>query len=84
MISGSSYLYSWPDGSDPHDFGAVHFSNAQAIEVTGLVPEPCAAGLMFAGVALLVALHRQARGITVAPKESSVCPRIVDNFSPPL
>jgi hypothetical protein len=80
IISGSSYLYAWPDGSDPHDFSAVQFSNAQAIEVTGLVPEPGDAALIFAGVVFLFVLHRLARGITVAPKESSVCPRIADNF----
>jgi hypothetical protein len=80
MISGSSYLFSWPDGSDPHDFSAVQFSNAQTIEVTATAPEPGATALAFAGVAFLVILHRLARGITVAPKESSVCPRIADNF----
>jgi hypothetical protein len=84
MVSGLSYVYSWPDGSDPRDFSAVQFSNAQPIEVTGLVPEPGAIALVFAGIALLGALHRLARGITVAPKESPVCPRIADNFSPPL
>jgi hypothetical protein len=80
MISGSSYLYSWPDGSNPQDFSAVQFSNAQAIEVTALVPEPSGATLVLAGVVFLCALHRRARGITVAPKESSACPRIADNF----
>jgi hypothetical protein len=59
MVSGSSYLYAWPDGSDPSDFSAVQFSNAQAIEVTGLVPEPGAAALVFAGFALLLTRKRR-------------------------
>jgi hypothetical protein len=80
MISGSSYLYSWPDGSNPQDFSAVQFSNAQTIEVTALVPEPGGAALVLAGVVFLFALHRRARGITVTPKESSVCLRIAGNF----
>ena len=84
MISGLSYLFAWPDGSDPQDFSAVQFSNPQTIEVTGEAPEPGDDGLVFAGLALLIALHRVARGITVARKESPVCPRIADNFSPPL
>jgi hypothetical protein len=59
MISGSSYLYSWPDGSDPHDFGAVQFSNAQTIEVMGLVPEPGGAALAIAGMAFLFAVKQR-------------------------
>jgi hypothetical protein len=47
LVSGSSYLYAWPDGSNPNDFNAVKFSNAQTIQVTTVVPEPGPAALVF-------------------------------------
>ena len=52
-IVALSYLYSWPDGSDPHDFNAVVFSNPQPINVTVVTPEPNTLWCVFALTALM-------------------------------
>jgi len=53
-INATSYLYAWPDGSNPQDFNDVIFSNGQTIQVT-IAPEPRALWLGVAGLALLLA-----------------------------
>jgi hypothetical protein len=61
-VNALSYLYAWPDGSDPHDFNAVEFSNPQAIAITTVTPEPRSAELFLLGAALLACSYGKTRG----------------------
>jgi hypothetical protein len=59
-VDADSYLYGWPDGSDPQDFNAVQFSNPVHIVVT-TTPEPATGGLLFLGITALLGFRRFAR-----------------------